>query len=59
VTDPDGVKGAKVTVAGHTVTANASGNAALPLSALKKKHRYAAVATMNGYAAASATFKTP
>jgi hypothetical protein len=59
VTDPDGVKGAKVTVAGHTLKADASGNAVLPLGALKRKHRYTAVATKSGYVAARAAFKTP
>jgi hypothetical protein len=59
VTDPDGVKGAKITVAGRTVTANASGTAVLPLGVLKKRHRYTAVATMAGYTAARASFKTP
>ena len=59
VTDPDAVTGAKVTVAGHTLTADVNGNAMLPLGALKKKHRYTAVTTMNGYVAARATFKTP
>jgi hypothetical protein len=59
VTDPDGVKGAKVSVAGHTLTTDVNGKAILPLGALKKKHRYTAVATMIGYIAARASFTTP